>query len=136
MTISFRGSDLERGITSILPQMTGCDLIAGNGVVETLSWSAEAVGSGEVGDRAGMGFPGIPMPEVADDSQVILVSDDQNTIDKCLFELEKQVRILPRRNTAEAALEQSRCLVFDDMETCFAFSNKYAPEHLIIASEK
>ncbi len=70
------------------------------------------------------------------DSQVILVSNNDAVIKKVTNKLEKQLNELPRKEIAEKALENSRMLFFSTIEKCIEFSNKYAPEHLIIASEK
>ncbi|SNR15939.1 histidinol dehydrogenase [Tenacibaculum jejuense] len=70
------------------------------------------------------------------DSQVILLSDSETVISEVNKEVEKQLAALPRNEIAQKALENSRSLYFSDMNTCIEFSNEYAPEHLIIASEK
>jgi histidinol dehydrogenase len=69
------------------------------------------------------------------DSQVILVTDDENVITEVNIQLELQLAQLPRVEIATKALENSRSILLKDMEECIAFSNEYAPEHLIIASE-
>ena len=68
------------------------------------------------------------------DSQVFLVSDDEETINRVLYEIEKQIHTLPRMSTALEALENSALILFDSMIDCIKFSNLYAPEHLIIAT--
>ncbi|CAL2085710.1 histidinal/histidinol dehydrogenase [Tenacibaculum sp. 190524A05c] len=70
------------------------------------------------------------------DSQVILVSNNKERIGEIEIELEKQLNELPRKDIAEKALQNSRTVYFDSMEEGIDFSNEYAPEHLIIASEK
>lgn len=70
------------------------------------------------------------------DSQVILLSDHQKTIDQSLLALEKQVQQLPRKEVALMAIKNSRAILLNDLNECLSFSNNYAPEHLIIASEK
>lgn len=70
------------------------------------------------------------------DSQVILLSDDEQVVNDCLLEVEKQVAFLPRKETALQALANSKAFVLDNLEECMELSNFYAPEHLIIASEK
>ncbi len=70
------------------------------------------------------------------DSQVILLSDSETVISEVNKQVEKQLAALPRNEIALKALENSRSLYFSDMNTCIEFSNEYAPEHLIIASEK
>jgi len=69
------------------------------------------------------------------DSQVILLSDNETVISEVNKEVEKQLAALPRNEIAKKALKNSRSLYFSDMGTCIEFSNEYAPEHLIIASE-
>jgi histidinol dehydrogenase len=68
------------------------------------------------------------------DSQVLLVSDDEKLISRTLEELKRQVERLPRRTIAEAALQNSRCVLVDSIgEDGVGLVNAYAPEHLIIA---
>lgn len=70
------------------------------------------------------------------DSQVILLSDDKEVVIKCLEEVKKQVEFLPRKKIAESALDNSKAIILNSLDQCVDFSNQYAPEHLIIASEK
>jgi histidinol dehydrogenase len=67
------------------------------------------------------------------DSQVLLVSDDPKTISRILEEVKLQVELLGRRELAEAALENSKAILVDDLHEGMAIVNAYAPEHLIIA---
>lgn len=67
------------------------------------------------------------------DSQVILLTDSSEIIDKVMHELEVQLPELPRRKMASEALKRSRAIVFKTVDECLAFSNLYAPEHLIIS---
>jgi histidinol dehydrogenase len=69
------------------------------------------------------------------DSQVILLSNDESIIQRTIEELEKQVKQLPRSVIAERVLKNSQTILLKDIEQCIEFSNEYAPEHLIIASE-
>lgn len=69
------------------------------------------------------------------DSQVILLTDDEGTIQAIVAEVEKQVRFLPRKDIAREALKHSKAILLKDMEEAMAFSNAYAPEHLILATE-
>jgi histidinol dehydrogenase len=66
------------------------------------------------------------------DSQVILLSNDDNLITKVLREINSQLKLLPRRNIAEQSLAKSLAIRLKDLDECMAFSNMYAPEHLII----
>ena len=69
------------------------------------------------------------------DSQVILVSNDDNVIVEVNKELKVQLAALPRKEMATKALENSQSILLENIENCIDFSNQYAPEHLIIASE-
>ncbi len=70
------------------------------------------------------------------DSQAILVSDNEKVVKKVLAEIDFQLGELPRKEIAAKALMHSRAIVLPSIENCMAFSNQYAPEHLIIASKK
>lgn len=70
------------------------------------------------------------------DSQVILLSDDEEIVDLCLNEINKQLTLLPRKEIVQKALSQSKAIVLNTLDDCIYFSNQYAPEHLIIASSK
>ena len=67
------------------------------------------------------------------DSQVILLSTDVKMLDSVLKSIPKQLKLLPRKATAETALTNSKAILFDTIEQCLEFSNMYAPEHLILA---
>lgn len=67
------------------------------------------------------------------DSQVILLSDDVALLDAVDAELEKQLAKLSRADTARVALRSSRSIRVDSIDTALDVSNRYAPEHLILA---
>jgi histidinol dehydrogenase len=69
------------------------------------------------------------------DSQVILVATSETVIDEVLAEIEIQVASLPRRETALAALENSKAILIETINAGIELLNDYAPEHLIIAAE-
>lgn len=73
--------------------------------------------------------------EHGEDSQVILLSDQEKIVDKILVELEIQLEKLPRKEIATESLKKSRTVICKNLEECLDLSNFYAPEHLIIASE-
>ena len=70
------------------------------------------------------------------DSQVILVANSVTVIDAVKIEIEKQLNELSRSTIATKALEYSRFIVIENAVTAFELLNEYAPEHLIIASDK
>jgi histidinol dehydrogenase len=67
------------------------------------------------------------------DSQVILVSDSQNVIKEVMGEVDIQLERLPRRDTAKAALENSRAILVRTITEGVELLNDYAAEHLILA---
>ena len=69
------------------------------------------------------------------DSQVILVASSALIAEQVKDEIEKQLSLLPRKEIAAAALQNSRAIVMNEAKTAFDLLNEYAPEHLIIASD-
>jgi histidinol dehydrogenase len=69
------------------------------------------------------------------DSQAVLVCTSQKIIDQTLIELEKQLSVLPRKDIAAKAIENSYSVLVKDLEQAMVFSNEYAPEHLILATD-
>lgn len=67
------------------------------------------------------------------DSQVLLISDSADLVDRVAAELQSQLAALPRAEIARGALASSRLILVDTLEDAFAISNAYAPEHLILA---
>jgi histidinol dehydrogenase len=69
------------------------------------------------------------------DSQSILVATSQNIIDGAIEALERQLPVLPRAEIAGKAIANSYSVLVDDLKQAMLFSNIYAPEHLILATE-
>ncbi len=69
------------------------------------------------------------------DSQVVLVTNSQLLITQVNYAIRKQLDDLPRKAIAKEALKNSKLVYFDTMNTAMEFSNAYAPEHLILASD-
>ncbi|MCL1633900.1 histidinol dehydrogenase [Luteimonas sp. SX5] len=67
------------------------------------------------------------------DSQVVLLSDDAALLDAVEAQLQAQLPHLPRNAIARQALAESRLIRVDALDTAFDISNRYAPEHLILA---
>lgn len=67
------------------------------------------------------------------DSQVILLSDDDALIARVQDELATQLAALDRADIARLALAASRLIKVSKLDEAFAISNRYAPEHLILA---
>lgn len=71
--------------------------------------------------------------EHGSDSQVILVSTNEDVIKNIQSELEKQLDLLPRKEFATKALANSKAILLKTNEEAIELLNEYAPEHLIIA---
>ena len=69
------------------------------------------------------------------DSQVLLISTSEEMIQKVQDEVERQLNLLPRKEIAQKALENSRSVLVGTSEEMMALSNAYAPEHLIIQTK-
>lgn len=69
------------------------------------------------------------------DSQVLLISTSESMAEKVIKEIDRQMALLPRRDIAAQALENSICIVAHDSSEAMDISNVYAPEHLVIATE-
>lgn len=69
------------------------------------------------------------------DSQAILVATSKEFITQSLLKIENQLSILPRKEIAAKAIANSYAILVDDLIMAMEFSNEYAPEHLILATE-
>ena len=69
------------------------------------------------------------------DSQVIMVTNDALLAEATEKEVARQVGELPRRDIAKQALENSKIILVDSLDTSVELINQYAAEHLIIAME-
>ncbi|EKT61874.1 bifunctional histidinal dehydrogenase/histidinol dehydrogenase [Providencia burhodogranariea DSM 19968] len=66
------------------------------------------------------------------DSQVILLTDNQDFAQRVINETEKQLAELSRADIAREALNSSRVIIADSIDQCVEISNRYGPEHLIL----
>ena len=66
------------------------------------------------------------------DSQAILVTDSGQFAERVNTELEARLSALPRADIARTALANSYILITDSLDQALVFSNRYAPEHLIL----
>lgn len=69
------------------------------------------------------------------DSQVILVSTDEDMVQRSIDAMEQQLTVLNRSSIATKALVNSKALVFGTTQEAMDFVNLYAAEHLILATE-
>ncbi|MDR2841147.1 MAG: histidinol dehydrogenase [Paludibacter sp.] len=69
------------------------------------------------------------------DNQVILLTTDEDIITPVLEQIEMQIEKLPQKEIARKSLENSKIIVVKTIEQAVEFTNLYAPEHLIIATQ-
>ncbi len=69
------------------------------------------------------------------DSQVILVSTNENVIEKSISEVKNQLAVLPRKTIAEISIENSKAILAQNQAEAIEILNEYAAEHLILAVE-
>ena len=69
------------------------------------------------------------------DSQVILLSDNKEIIKNSMEIIQKQLEVLPRKDIVKKALGNSHAILLGSINECIELSNKYAPEHLIMATK-
>jgi histidinol dehydrogenase len=70
--------------------------------------------------------------EHGEDSQVMLVVNNESLIAPIQNEIQNQINVLPRKNIAEKSLMSSRVVLLESQVDAISFINEYAPEHLII----
>ncbi len=66
------------------------------------------------------------------DSVVILLTNSNDLFEKVNLSLIKQIKSLPRKGFIKQALKNSFCLIVENLDLAFNFSNDFAPEHLIV----
>ncbi|MDN3588436.1 histidinol dehydrogenase [Pedobacter aquatilis] len=69
------------------------------------------------------------------DSQAILVTTSNKILEETLKEIEIQLSRLSRKEIAAKAIANSYAILVDNLNVAMEFSNEYAPEHLILATE-
>ncbi len=69
------------------------------------------------------------------DSQSILICTDKDLIAQVQEEIQIQLELLPRKETAKLALANSKIILVNTIEEAIAMTNAYAPEHLIISTK-
>jgi histidinol dehydrogenase len=74
----------------------------------------------------------IAQAEHGPDSQAILATDSGYVLERVEKEIESQANNLSRKNILQLSLGNARLILLNSIEECIEFSNKYAPEHLII----
>jgi histidinol dehydrogenase len=67
------------------------------------------------------------------DSQVLFIASTIELVEEVEKEIEMQLTLLPRKDLAKKALENSKAVVLSNMEDAITMINEYAPEHLILS---
>ena len=86
----------------------------------------------ETGNAAFIAADLLSQAEHGADSQVLLVTTNENLIDEVVKEISNQLNQLPRKAIAENALQNSKAILIDNLHTAIDLVNEYAAEHLII----
>ncbi len=69
------------------------------------------------------------------DSQVLLITTSENMLNQVKDEVENQLQLLPRKEIAAKALDNSQLVLVADKQEAMQLANAYAPEHLILATD-
>ena len=69
------------------------------------------------------------------DSQAMMVTSAESIVSPVVDAIQQQLSELSRKDITAKALEHSRIIVLKDEQEVIAFTNMYAPEHLIIQTE-
>ncbi len=69
------------------------------------------------------------------DSQVLLITTSESKLEEIHQEVDKQLQVLPRKELASKALENSCYVLVKDYNEMMALTNLYAPEHLVIQTK-
>ncbi len=73
--------------------------------------------------------------EHGNDSQVVLISTDEEIIQRSIREVEVQLASLPRKEFAKKSLQFSKFILVSNEEEAIDILNIYAAEHLILACQ-
>ncbi|RTL11294.1 MAG: histidinol dehydrogenase [Flavobacteriaceae bacterium] len=69
------------------------------------------------------------------DSQVILVTTNKNILNDVEEEIYKQLKVLPRQEIAQVAINNSKLIFVETEKTALSLINEYGPEHFIVCSK-
>src|SRR3546814_9970221 len=102
-------------------------------------WSSDVCSSYLIADRTAnpdyVAADLLAQAEHGADSQAVLIATDRQLIDKVQDALVEQLAELPRAAIAAKAIANSYAILCDTLDEAIAFSNRYAPEHLIIETD-
>ena len=69
------------------------------------------------------------------DSQVLLITTSESKLEEVQQEVERQLNLLPRKEIAQKALDNSRYVLVSTADEMMELTNCYAPEHLVIQTK-
>ena len=69
------------------------------------------------------------------DSQVFLITDSEQMLEKVRAEVTNQLERLPRKEIAAKSLDNSKLVLVHDLDEAMELSNAYAPVHLTLTTE-
>ena len=69
------------------------------------------------------------------DSQAVLITTSEKLQTEVVYEVERELGYLNRRDIAEKSLANSKLILVKDMDEALELTNAYAPEHLIIETK-
>ncbi|MEO6915008.1 MAG: histidinol dehydrogenase [Chitinophagaceae bacterium] len=95
--------------------------------------SEVAVFADETADATFVAADLLSQAEHGPDSQVFLVTTVQSVAEAVIGALNDQLEVLPRKEVATKALENSKIVLVKDHDEALALLNEYAPEHLILS---
>ncbi|HVZ57228.1 MAG TPA: histidinol dehydrogenase [Chitinophagaceae bacterium] len=98
--------------------------------------SEVAIYADETADPAFVAADLLSQAEHGADSQVLLVVNRAELFEQVSRELDSQLARLPRRDLAARALANSQAVLVHDEAEAMDLLNAYAPEHLILASDR
>lgn len=113
-----------KALVSIDPQGCSIDMIAGPSEVLVIA--------DRFANPAFVAADLLSQAEHGKDSLSIFVTNDKTFSKAVDKEIQSQLKNLPRKNFAEASIKNSFCLITNTIDEAIDFSNKFAPEHLII----
>ncbi len=70
------------------------------------------------------------------DSQVVLIAFEEDFVTEVNAEIGNQIEALPRKSIAQEALKNSVAIIVENKKEALDLINFYAPEHLIVATDK
>ena len=69
------------------------------------------------------------------DSQVLLITTSESKLEEVQQEVKRQLSLLPRKEIAKKALDNSRYVLVGSSDEMIDLTNRYAPEHLVIQTK-